>query len=97
MPSTRAPISLASCKAKMETPPVPDQNRCPGFRLPAASASGGDGGAGQRGSLHKAQVLRQLHQAGLLEASELGEHAVDVAAQRAFNLGWVAGRRASSA
>jgi hypothetical protein len=57
--------------------------------LPAARAfHAGDGGAGQRGRFLKAEVLGNAHQAGFIEHDVLGQHAVDVAAERTPRLGW---------
>ena len=48
---------------------------------------GRDGGAGQRGSFLKAEVVGNADQAGLLEQDVIGERAVDVTSQRALDLG----------
>ncbi len=84
----------------METPPVPWIEDC-AARLEVAGAEGvprGDGGAGQGGRFLVAHVLGEWDQAVFVEHDELGEGAVDVAAQGALDLERArAARRASSA
>ena len=83
---TCAPISRASCSAKIETPPVPctstvwpgDDAGMLGERVPRR-----DRRARQGRAFLERQVGRQLDHAVLLEHRVVAQHAVDAAAERA--------------
>ena len=83
------PRSLANCRAKMETPPVPWMRTVEsGLRLAATErVPGGDGGAGECGGFFEAEMVGNADEAGLFEQDVFSEHAVDVAAERAFDVG----------
>ena len=86
---TRAPSPRENCRAKQETPPVAqNEDRVAGFDPPGGDDGipGGDAGAGQGGGLLEAEVLGDLDHALFPKQNLLGERAVDVAAESAFEL-----------
>ena len=65
-----------------------DEDGCAGLEVAGGErVPGGDGGAGEGGGFLKAEVFGDGDDAGFLEEDEIGQHAIDVAAEGSFGAG----------